>query len=941
MTQGKYNWTRFFAPALVVAAGALGSMNVRSSELGATLDNIIVHPGSDRTYRAITLENGLRAVLIHDEDTDKAAASLDIQVGSANDPRNRQGMAHFLEHMLFLGTEPFPTPGEYQAYLSANGGSSNAYTTYDHTNYFFDVDASQLKEALDRFAPFFSAPLFTPDLVDRERNAVHSEYTAKIQDDGRRYFDALKQIVNPEHPFSKFTVGNLTTLDGENLAREVRTFWNNHYSANLMALAVVGPQPLDQLERWVRERFSAIPNYNYSPIEPQRPMFTEEDLPSMLEVNSLRDRRSLTLMFPIPEVESLYRIKPTSYLGSLIGHEGEGSWFAELRARGWAESLSAGLGIAQSDGATFMISIELTPQGRDRIEEIVEMGFAHIQLIEAQGIEAWRHREQGQLLQNEFIFLSDAPVRSHATSMARSLQRYPTEDLIRGSFAWDEFDPALLRQFASLLSPDNMILSYSGPDVDSDQLSPWYETPYQQSVVDGRQLIRWRLAREGQMTPATALPGPNPFIADQFDLIDDGQMDGQPEVIRQEPGITHWHLSDGEFEQPRADIYLRFSSESANATPEASVASRMIARLVKDQLNSQTYPALMAGLSFDVYRTLSGITLLAKGYSQTVPELAAVLTQAMATPTVDPSLFELIKSDIVREFNNQELDAPYERLMQKLPTELIEGYWANDAQLAAAEQMTSDALIKHWQALLASTGIDLLTHGNLTPSKAKSIGFTLTDLVPLKDPAPADLPAIATLETGTRLVQQTDHTDQAWVAYWTLPDASVTQEALLRVMAQMIKTPFYTDLRTERQLGYIVFAGYMPMLTQPGLVFTVQSPEATPQQIETAAFEFFAGFDERLKTMTLPEFNEFKNAVLTGLTEEDTNLSARSSRFWRSIGLKDFSFDQRERVIEAVESLELSAVRAMARDLAIARSFIYLNSENPIQTPQAQAVLGR
>ena len=103
--------------------------------------------------------------------------------------------------MLFLGTEPFPEAGEYQAYLSANGGRSNAYTTYDHTNYYFEVDGSKLEGALDRFAPFFSAPLFTADLVDRERNAVHSEYTAKIKEDGRRYFDALKQIINPEHPF--------------------------------------------------------------------------------------------------------------------------------------------------------------------------------------------------------------------------------------------------------------------------------------------------------------------------------------------------------------------------------------------------------------------------------------------------------------------------------------------------------------------------------------------------------------------------------------------------------------------------------------------------------------------------------------------------------------------------------------------------------------------
>ena len=919
---------QFLMFTFLVTTGSLASSKVQAIEQGEVLDNVIVNPSSDRSYRAIRLANGLRAVLINDPDTDKAAASLDIQVGSGHDPIHRQGMAHFLEHMLFLGTQPYPEAGEYQAFLSANGGSSNAYTTFDHTNYFFDVDGEQLKGALDRFAAFFSAPLFTPELVDRERNAVHSEYTAKIKDDSRRYFDALKQIINPEHPFSKFTVGNLTTLDGQNLAREVRQFWQDNYSANLMSLAVIGPQPLDQLEKWVSERFSGIANYNYELSAPLGPMFEDEDLPSVLEVNALRDRRSLSVMFPIPEVDSLYRIKPTSYLGSLLGHEGEGSWFATLRERGWAESLSAGLGIAQRDGATFMVNIELTPEGRNHIDEILEIGFSLIHQIETQGIDEWRHTEQGQLLQNEFVFLSDGPVQSHATSMARSLQRYPVEDLIRGSFAWDEYDPALLARFVSLLIPDNMLLTYTGPEVDSEQLSPWYSTPYTQRSLDARQLIRYRIARTGGIGPVTRLPEPNPFIADDFSLIRDGEIDGTPTLIRDLDGVQHWHLSDGEFAKPRADIYLRLTSVAANASPQASVASRLIANLIKDQLNTQTYPALVAGLSYDAYRTLSGITILAKGYSQTTPNLAELMVGAVTTPSIEPKLFELIRQDMIRDLKNQELDAPYERLMRLLPNAMIEGYWSNADQLAAVESLSIEDALGHWQAILADTGVDILTHGNLSEKQARSIGLRLTDLITAKASTPVELPQISSDTAGIRLSMPSDHQDQAWVGYYTQSDDSPEQEARLRVFAQLIKTPFYSELRTQQQLGYIVFAGYMPLLTQPGVVFTVQSPEASTQAIENAAFEFFGEFEAQLQTMTVAEFNEFKASVLTGLTEEDPNLSARSGRFWRSIGLQDLGFDRREKVIAAVRAMELSDARQLARNLAKAQDFIFLESES-------------
>ena len=91
---------------------------------------IVTSQVDDREYRYLHLPNELKVILISDMEADKAAASLSVSVGSAQDPEDREGLAHFLEHMLFLGTDRFPDPGEYQAYISAHGGSHNAYTAY-------------------------------------------------------------------------------------------------------------------------------------------------------------------------------------------------------------------------------------------------------------------------------------------------------------------------------------------------------------------------------------------------------------------------------------------------------------------------------------------------------------------------------------------------------------------------------------------------------------------------------------------------------------------------------------------------------------------------------------------------------------------------------------------------------------------------------------------
>ncbi len=215
-------------------------------------------PNDTRNYRALVLENGMKVLLVNDPEADKAAASVDVNAGSNADPENFEGLAHFLEHMLFLGTAKYPEAGEYQEYIAAHGGSHNAYTAYENTNYYFSIDAAYLEPALDRFSQFFIAPLFTPEYVDRERNAVHSEYQSGLQDDGRRGYSVLKAIINPEHPLSGFSVGSLDTLqdhDGLSLRDALLAHYDRYYSANLMSVAISGPQTLEELEVLARRFF--------------------------------------------------------------------------------------------------------------------------------------------------------------------------------------------------------------------------------------------------------------------------------------------------------------------------------------------------------------------------------------------------------------------------------------------------------------------------------------------------------------------------------------------------------------------------------------------------------------------------------------------------------------------------------------------------------------
>ncbi len=194
----------------------------------------------NRDYAYKELSNGLKLLVISDPEAQRAAVAVDVDVGTSAEPDAFPGLAHFLEHMLFLGTDSYPDPDDYINYISDHGGNHNAFTAFDHTNYFFDIDPAYLHEGLARFSRFFVAPLMAEKYVERERNAVDSEYQSKLREDGWRNMDTLKQAINPKHPYARFSIGNNQTLPNATVRPALVKFYQTYYAADRMSAVIIG-----------------------------------------------------------------------------------------------------------------------------------------------------------------------------------------------------------------------------------------------------------------------------------------------------------------------------------------------------------------------------------------------------------------------------------------------------------------------------------------------------------------------------------------------------------------------------------------------------------------------------------------------------------------------------------------------------------------------------
>ncbi|MGR4069987.1 insulinase family protein [Billgrantia sp. C5P2] len=855
-----------------------------------------VSPHDNRDYRVLRLDNGLTALLVSDPEADRAAASMNVGVGSAQDPDDLAGLAHFLEHMLFLGTEPFPEADAYQDYLQRHGGSHNAFTAPQDTNYFFDIEPEALPGALDRFSEFFLSPLFNAEKLESERNIVHSEYMSRIRDDGRRENDVLNQVLNADNPTTGFSVGSRETLadrsEGEPSLRErVIDFYERHYDANVMHLALVAPQPLDELEAMVTERFAAIADRGLERPVIEEPLVREGSLPRKVELQSVRDSRQVSFMFPVPDPIQHYRHKPADLLAHLLGHEGEGSLFAVLREAGLADGLSAGVGRGDERHALFTVSISLTPAGAERIDEIEATLFAAIEQIREQGLEEWRYAEQAQLAEQQFRFQQHGSTLQSAMRLAMNLARFPMEDVQYAAYRMDGFEPELVAEYLDALRPESLLRVYSGPDVEGERTSPWFDTPWREIEPSDA---------SAQPLTGLALPGPNPFIAEDLALLE--EQDERPEQLLEAPGFELWHMAEASFNTPKVEWRFSLQNPAASSDPHHAVLADLLAGWLDDSLNEEFYAARLAGHDAEAYAHARGITLAFSGWRDRQDRVMRRTLEQLLEGDIDEASFERVRYRLQREWRNAPQAALFRQGHRTLAEALMRPHWPTQSLLEASRELTVDDLRDFRQEFLGELRLQALAIGNLDAELARREGQLVAEMLAPTLPKEAipDLTPLRIDDALPTLHPLTTREESLVLRYLQGSDRSLDAQARLSVLGQVIDTPFYQRLRTEEQLGYVVSAGYSPLLDAPGLSLLVQSPDARSDEIQTHIDAFLEAFGQRLAEMDDADLAPYRQAVHDSLLQRDTSLSGQTNRLWRALSFGDTEFDRRERLAQRV-----------------------------------------
>ncbi|WP_418357175.1 insulinase family protein [Shewanella basaltis] len=858
-----------------------------------------------RQYQYRVLSNQLRVLLVEDMQSNQAAASMAVGVGHFDDPVERPGMAHFLEHMLFLGTEKYPDSGEYHAYINQHGGNNNAWTGTEHTNFFYSINADALEGSLDRFSQFFIAPKFDLDLVDRERQAIESEFSLKLKDDIRRVYQVQKETVNPKHPFSKFSVGNLATLAGKqaDIRDELLAFYQQHYSANIMTLCVVAPRPIAELEQIVNQYFSGIQNRNVSKHYPAQPLLAKEQQQKHIQIVPLKDQKRVSICFALPAIDQFYKRKPLTFISHLLGNESPGSLLSYLKIQGLANNLSAGGGVNGYNFKDYSISIQLTDKGFNELEEVVTCVFEYIELIKQHGLDAWRYQERASLLDTAFRFQEQIKTLDLASHLSINMHHYDIEDIIYGDYRMDEMLKHETQELLSLMSADNMRLMTVAKESQVERQAAWYDTPYKVSSIPTEQLKKWARVTT---RPALKLPEKNPFIVANPQARADKSHSTVPKIVAEGHGYRIWHKKDDEFNVPKGHLYLSLDSDQASSTPRQAALTRLYVEMLIDYLTEPTYQAEVAGLNYNIYPHQGGITLHLTGFTGNQEKLLTLIINKARERNFTEQRFNMIKKQILRSWSNVAQAKPISQLFTSLTVTLQKRSFETARMAEELAALTLEDLHNHVSAFYKKVYLEGLVYGDWLEQETQNLGKRLQHLLSLvtKPSAESSRELVNLDKRGSLLREKTiTHQDSAIIVYYQSRAATPEQMALFSLLNHTMSSTFFHELRTKQQLGYMVGTGYLPLNRHPGIIFYVQSPTTGPRQLLEAIDEFIADFNYAVMQITNEQWESTKQGMISQIMENDTNLKTRSQRYWVSLGNRDYQFNQRETVVAEVMKL--------------------------------------
>jgi insulysin len=872
----------------------------------------------DITTRKIELSNGIKIYIVSDPKATQSAVAIGVNAGKFHDPVAYPGTAHFLEHMVLIASKKYPKENEIQMYIDENGGTHNAWTSFDYTMYGGSINHDAFLGLLDRFAALFTYPLLSESATRREFKAVDNEFTNYCTSDGRRFWRMMEETSEPLHPMNKFGTGNSETLSQIPL-ETLRKWFEDHYGSQNMVICLYSNASLDYLSLASADIFSSIPQRKKT-TNHFAPFMSQFQKGQMIEMESVQDIRTLVYAWEIPVKETSHNdYYMAAMIASSLSCRTKGSLFDTLTKENLASNVGCNVSAISQDNVLFFIDIDLTESGMTMSDKVTERVFQYINTYKTKPFPYHYYKERKSMQDIAYAFQSrPSDYFQTLMQMGSELLKENIETYPQDTNSIKEYDAKVIGEVLKTLTPDNcatFCMAKRGPSYKYQHTETYIHIPYSIKPLSKKRLT---YLSSLPALDTDVFPKENPYMPSELKLTERSPLyveSRAPSLLVSDDKGQLYYEQDNTFFVPEIAYKLGIKTPLIDGSTKSKALFDLFLMGLAEKLSDQKTYAANAGLSYSLSENKETVIFDFFGYSEKMAPFVENTLASIKAVQFSQADFDKYKKQTKLDYQNSVDVIPY-----KLGQEAMMSLCYNDRptdmeKLKALEKIHLADLNRFAAELFQKAYFKGFISGNITDENAQIL-FKMTEqtlgsktyplskhnfsklakLSPNKSPTVIDLKSGQLGFSAILLIQGDSYSPQKFASQL--------------VLNTVLGSDFFNELRTKQQTGYIAHTSQRMWNQTMHQIFIVQSATHHPSEL-LPRFELYLENFVRDFTLQIPEerFNHLKESVISELSQPDNNLSERVEREFTYAFEYQADFDRKAKICAALEALDYETFR--------------------------------
>ncbi len=874
-------------------------------------------------YHHIELNNKLQIFFIHNKNTNISSATMCVNVGSIDNPPNIDGMAHYLEHMLFMGSDMFPGETYFQTQVANNGGSTNAFTTESMTEFFFTCNDNFI-QLLQIFSKFFIEPSFDLKYVEKEVSAVDSEHKKNIGMDIWRIANLSKKFLT-DSINGRFTTGTretLTAFSGNNaqiLRKALIDFYNDYYSSDKMILYICHNDATEDTFKIIKQMFESITLKKTKRTNNKASVRLLENMYEVIKVKTIV-LNELSIKWLVNETESYQdnmAVDSFDILSHILGHEGYDSLFNLLFKSGFVIDMYAGVEHNFNENSIFGINMKLTTKGTEYWELILYIVNNYI-------VNLSNFNEKSQQMYDECVYEIEK----------LSVLNLKTDDIVNGLelsqyyanvFEKKKLDLKYIPIYYILTAPDNVrkkhfknllnelkfnqmkviIGSTIFKDQEVTKIDKFYFTLYEHIDIQINNKLINNIASE---YPTIYFPAMNKYLpyVENIRIIDPIQKGNDDyHNIYSKTGNIYYLKKGNTYETYNTCGMISIKFESMlNYNPINYIIIKMYILYIEKIRMSDFYLLLMTKTIINIAINTIHLSISVNGCSDSIDKIFSLVLDWYWNKKLDhkinENIYEIVYNDLMSNLVNYHFSEPYEMVIPEFKKSVNEQHIFSNEQLIDSlkkidpvrmsnvnNQISFDNFRSHSIDLMSKGNIIGIFGGSFTVSQTNNVISILDNYINkpknyeynlIKYSLRAD-----TFSKNTVIYNKNPYNTENAIGYGlyvgNLQENKNTKWTIFKPFCMLLDTyiseKFSSLVRTEQEVGYIAITNIINVNESNNpdifLLFIVQSSRTDLIDVVQNYVDNHLLSD--IESITNEDFLNMIQSLCTKLTEKPININ--------------------------------------------------------------------